>query len=73
MPGANALTAEVLSQTFLGPVTRLKMTGGLIADMSTARASALPVGASVVAQVPREGVQLLTLAADEALPDIGEG
>jgi putative spermidine/putrescine transport system ATP-binding protein len=69
----NTLTAEVLTQTFLGPVTRLKMTGGLIADMSTARASALPVGANVVAQVPTEGVQLLTLAQDEALPDIGEG
>jgi putative spermidine/putrescine transport system ATP-binding protein len=69
----NTLTAEVLTQTFLGPVTRLKMTGGLIADMSTARASALPVGANVVAQVPTEGVQLLTLAEDEALPDIGEG
>jgi hypothetical protein len=63
----------VVTQTFLGPVTRLKMTGGLIADMSTARASALPVGANVVAQVPTEGVQLLSLAADEALPDIGEG
>jgi putative spermidine/putrescine transport system ATP-binding protein len=69
----NVLTAEVVTQTFLGPVTRLKMTGGLIADMSTARASALPVGASVVATVPTEGVQLLTLADDEALPDIGEG
>jgi putative spermidine/putrescine transport system ATP-binding protein len=69
----NTLTAEVVTQTFLGPVTRLKMTGGLIADMSTARASALPVGASIVAQVPTEGVQLLTLAEDEALPDIGEG
>ena len=69
----NVLTAEVLTQTFLGPVTRLKMTGRLIADMSTARASALPVGATVVAQVPTEGVQLLTLADDEALPDIGEG
>jgi putative spermidine/putrescine transport system ATP-binding protein len=69
----NTLTAEVVTQTFLGPVTRLKMTGGLIADMSTARASALPVGANVVAQVPTEGVQLLTLAPDEALPDIGEG
>jgi putative spermidine/putrescine transport system ATP-binding protein len=73
VPGANALAAEVLSQTFLGPVTRLKMTGGLIADMSTARASALPVGASIVAQVPGEGLQLLTLAGDEALPDLGEG
>jgi putative spermidine/putrescine transport system ATP-binding protein len=69
----NTLTAEVLTQTFLGPVTRLKMSGGLIADMSTARASALPVGANVVARVPTEGVQLLTLADDEALPDIGEG
>jgi len=69
----NMLTAEVVTQTFLGPVTRVKMTGGLIADMSTARAAALPVGANVVAQVPTEGVQLLTLAADEALPDIGEG
>jgi putative spermidine/putrescine transport system ATP-binding protein len=69
----NTLTAEVVTQTFLGPVTRLKMTGGLIADMSTSRASALPVGAKVVAQVPTEGVQLLLLADDEALPDIGEG
>ena len=69
----NTLTAEVLTQTFLGPVTRLKMTGGLIADMSTARAAALPVGANVVAQVPTDGVQLLTLADDEEVPDIGEG
>jgi putative spermidine/putrescine transport system ATP-binding protein len=69
----NTLTAEVVTQTFLGPVTRLKMTGGLIADMSTARASALPVGANVVAQVPVEGVQLLPLAPDEEVPDIGEG
>ena len=69
----NALSAEVLTQTFLGPVTRLKMTGGLIADMSTARASALPVGASVVARVPADEAQLLTLADGEALPDLGEG
>ena len=62
--GANALSGEVLTQTFLGPVTRLKVTGGLIADMSTARAAALPVGANVVAHVPAEGVQLLTLTAD---------
>jgi putative spermidine/putrescine transport system ATP-binding protein len=69
----NTLTAEVLTQTFLGPVTRLKMTGGLIADMSTARASALPVGASVVARVPTDGAQLLALAPDESIPDVGEG
>ena len=72
-PNGNTLTAEVVTQTVLGPVTRLKMTGGLIADMSTARASALPVGANVVAHVPTEGVQLLTLADDEEVPDIGEG
>src|SRR4051812_15570646 len=71
--GGNTLSAEVLTQTFLGPVTRLKMTGGLIADMSTARAAALPVGASVVAKVPAVDVQLLALAPDETLPDIGEG
>ncbi|HVU79004.1 MAG TPA: ABC transporter ATP-binding protein [Gaiellaceae bacterium] len=63
----NTLSGEVLTQTFLGPVTRLKVSGGLIADMSTARAAALPVGSNVVAQVPAEGVQLLTLT-DEALP-----
>jgi putative spermidine/putrescine transport system ATP-binding protein len=65
----NTLSAEVISQTFLGPVTRLKMTGGLIADMSTARASALPAGSNVIAQVPADGVQLLALG-DEALPTI---
>ena len=69
--GDNTLAAEVVTQTFLGPVTRLKMTGGLIADMSTVRASALPVGASVVAHVPADGVQLLTLT--DELPDLGEG
>jgi putative spermidine/putrescine transport system ATP-binding protein len=63
-PNGNALSGEVLTQTFLGPVTRLKLTGGLIADMSTARAAALPVGANVVAHVPEEGVQLLTLTDD---------
>ena len=57
----------MLTQTFLGPVTRLKMSGGLIADMSTARAAALPVGARVVARVPAEGVQLLSLPDDAVL------
>jgi putative spermidine/putrescine transport system ATP-binding protein len=68
----NTLTGEVLTQTFLGPVTRLKVTGGLIADMSTARAAALPVGANVVAHVPAEGVQLLTLTEDIPLVDPDE-
>ena len=57
----NTLSGEVLTHTFLGPVTRLKVTGGLIADMSTARASALPVGSSVIATVPAEGVSVISL------------
>ena len=65
----NTLRGEVLTQTFLGPVTRLKVSGDLIADMSTARAAALPVGASVVARVPADGVKLLNLS-DEPLPEL---
>ncbi len=66
-PGVNAVTGDVLSHTFLGPVTRLKVVGPggtLIADMPAARAEALPVGSRVVAHVPEEGVRLLTIAAD---------
>jgi putative spermidine/putrescine transport system ATP-binding protein len=66
----NTMTGEVLTQTFLGPVTRLKVNtagSGLIADMSTARAAALPVGAKVIARVPSEGAKLLSL------PDDGPG
>ncbi|MFL5952665.1 MAG: ABC transporter ATP-binding protein [Gaiellaceae bacterium] len=63
----NTFSGEVLTQTFLGPVTRVKVSGGgtsLIADMSTARAAALPVGARVTAKIPSEGAKLLTLADD---------
>jgi putative spermidine/putrescine transport system ATP-binding protein len=63
----NSFSGEVLTQTFLGPVTRVKVTGGgtsLIADMSTARAAALPVGARVTAKIPSEGAKLLTLSDD---------
>ena len=66
----NSFTGEVLTQTFLGPVTRLKVTGSgtnLIADMSTARAAALPVGARVNATIPSEGAKLISL------PDDGPG
>jgi putative spermidine/putrescine transport system ATP-binding protein len=60
----NTLRGEVLSQTFLGPVTRLKVSGDLIADMPAARAAALPVGSNVVARIPAEGARLLTLGED---------
>jgi putative spermidine/putrescine transport system ATP-binding protein len=69
---ANSFSGEVLTQTFLGPVTRLKVTGSgtsLIADMSTARAAALPVGAQVVTRIPSEGAKLISLPDDgPALP-----
>ena len=68
----NSFSGEVLTQTFLGPVTRLKVTGSgtsLIADMSTSRAAALPVGAQVVARIPSEGAKLISLPDDgPALP-----
>jgi putative spermidine/putrescine transport system ATP-binding protein len=67
----NSFTGEVLTQTFLGPVTRLKVTGSgtnLIADMSTARAAALPVGARVVARIPSEGAKLISLPDDGPAP-----
>jgi putative spermidine/putrescine transport system ATP-binding protein len=67
---SNSFAGEVLTQTFLGPVTRLKVTSNgtsLIADLSTARAAALPVGARVVAKVPSEGAKLISL------PDDGPG
>jgi putative spermidine/putrescine transport system ATP-binding protein len=66
----NVFLGEVLTQTFLGPVTRVKVTGSgtnLIADMSTARAAALPVGARVSAKIPSEGAKLISL------PDDGPG
>ena len=62
----------MITQTFLGPVTRLKVVGpgaDLIADMSTARAAALPVGMRVVARCPTDGARLLSLRGDDpALP-----
>jgi len=70
----NTISGEVLTQTFLGPVTRLKVSGegtSLIADMSTARAAALPVGARIIAKIPAEGAKLISLP-DEgpALPEL---
>jgi putative spermidine/putrescine transport system ATP-binding protein len=71
--GANTLAGDVITQTFLGPVTRLKVVGpgtDLIADVSTAKAASLPVGMRVVAAVPAGDARLLELT--ERLPEIGE-
>ena len=70
--GENALAGEVLTHTFLGPVTRLKIVGSgadLIADVPTARVESLPIGLRVVARVPSSGTRLLSLDSAEQAPD----
>ena len=71
----NMLTGEILTHTFLGPVTRLRVVGpttALIADVSTAKAATLPVGMRVVAALPSEGARLLELKDGQPLPEITE-
>jgi putative spermidine/putrescine transport system ATP-binding protein len=66
---ANTLAGEVVTHTFLGPVTRVKVVGPgseLIADLSTSRAEALPPGARVTARVPSDTARLLSLPDDQA-------
>jgi putative spermidine/putrescine transport system ATP-binding protein len=70
---ANTLTGDVITQTFLGATTRLKIVGpgtDLIADVSTVKALTLPVGTRVAATLPAEGVRALSLA--EPLPEVSE-
>jgi putative spermidine/putrescine transport system ATP-binding protein len=72
--GSNSFTGEVLSQTFLGPVTRLKVVGpsaDLIADVSTTKAATLPVGMKVTAALPTTDARVLELS-DEARPLVSE-
>jgi putative spermidine/putrescine transport system ATP-binding protein len=72
-PGTNTLVGDVVTQTFLGPVTRLKILGegvDVIADVPTQKALGLPVGTRVAATLPAEGVRLLELKED--LPEIAE-
>ncbi|HEY8317038.1 MAG TPA: ABC transporter ATP-binding protein [Gaiellaceae bacterium] len=71
--GVNTLVGDVVTQTFLGPVTRLKILGAgvdLIADVPTQKALALPVGTRVAAVLPAEGARLLALTQD--VPQIHE-
>jgi putative spermidine/putrescine transport system ATP-binding protein len=71
--GVNTLVGDVVTQTFLGPVTRLKIIGAgvdVIADVPTQTALGLPVGTRVAAVLPAEGARLLTLTAD--VPEIAE-
>ena len=71
--GVNTLVGNVVTQTFLGPVTRLKILGSgvdVIADVPTQKALALPVGTHVAAVLPADGARLLALKTD--LPQITE-
>jgi putative spermidine/putrescine transport system ATP-binding protein len=71
--GANTLVGDVVTQTFLGPVTRLKIIGDgvdMIADVPTQKALGLPVGTRVAATVPSDGTRLLDLTGD--LPELAE-
>ena len=73
-PAENDLAGDVISHTFLGPVTRLKVVGPateLIADVSTATAGTLPVGMKVTAHVPAGDTRLLSLEGteEEPIPD----
>jgi putative spermidine/putrescine transport system ATP-binding protein len=75
--GENTLTGEVVTQTFLGSVTRLKIAGqetDLIADVPTVRVDSLPIGKRVVVHVPAAGTRLLSLSEEPASaePDPGD-
>src|SRR5438477_1739430 len=75
--GENILTGEVLTHTFLGSITRLKIIGpetDLIADVPTARVGALPIGLPVIAHVPAAGTRLLSLGEEPTSdgPDPGD-
>jgi putative spermidine/putrescine transport system ATP-binding protein len=61
------VAGQVVSHTFLGSVTRVRIEDAsgehsLTADLSTARAEALTVGANVVASFPAGSARLLSLA-----------
>jgi putative spermidine/putrescine transport system ATP-binding protein len=70
---ANTLVGDVVTQTFLGPVTRLKILGtgvDVIADVPTQKALSLPVGTKVAATLPAEDARVLELKDD--IPEIAE-
>ena len=70
---ANGLVGEVVSNTFLGSVTRLRVADDdgrrtLTADLSSSEAVELPVGTSVVASFPTTSPRLLSLAEEPVFP-----
>jgi putative spermidine/putrescine transport system ATP-binding protein len=74
--GENTLTGEVITHTFLGSVTRLKIAGqetDLIADVPTVRVDSLPIGLRVVVHVPAAGTRLLSLSEEPASDGPNQG
>jgi putative spermidine/putrescine transport system ATP-binding protein len=68
---SDGLVGDVLSHTFLGSVTRVRVAVGedeWSADLSSERAGALPIGARVRIQFATEAAQLLSLGGSEASP-----
>jgi putative spermidine/putrescine transport system ATP-binding protein len=62
--GENGVVGEVVSQTFLGSVTRLRVLAGSTewtADLSAERAAALPIGSRVSVRFPAASAKLLSL------------
>jgi putative spermidine/putrescine transport system ATP-binding protein len=75
--GDNRLAGEVITHTFLGSVTGLKLLSRdaeLFADVATARVDSLPIGLQVNAVVPVAGTRLLSLSKQPASeePDPGD-
>ena len=64
----NGLVGEVVSHTFLGAVTRLRVLAGVnewTADLSAERAAALPIGSRVSLRFPAGSAKLLSLESEE--------
>jgi putative spermidine/putrescine transport system ATP-binding protein len=72
-----SVVGEVLSHTFLGSVTRVKVAapgGEIAADVSTVRAESLPVGRGVRASFPPESGRVLSAAggSGSSEPDLAD-
>ena len=68
-----ALAGTVVSRTFLGSVTRVKMdtaAGEVTTDVPTARSGELAVGMRVHARFPADSARLLSLAEERAITDV---
>jgi putative spermidine/putrescine transport system ATP-binding protein len=72
-PSESALVGEVISSTFLGSTTRVRVVDEsgdrtLTADISSAQAAPLTAGTRVVASFPPDSPRLLSLADDPVFP-----